>query len=421
MGCSVFESKEDLILPGKRVDVLTTNVELVSDNHFGPAEIPVAWMNREWPQAGGYPGHSMQNLALRSGPLKKVWESNIGVGSSRRNSLTSQPIVANGLVYTMDSDSQLTCFELQTGQKKWQLFVGAKHQDDTAVGGGVALSGDRLYVANGYSEILSLTADLGEEVWRIALPAPARSAPTILDGYMYVILINGQVMALDTHTGASIWTYRGVAQGSRLRGAPSPAAINDVVVVPFTSGELIALRPENGSVAWVDHLSPPLRLGGLSTVSDIRALPVIDSNIVIALSYADRLVAIDVITSERVWQKEIGGQDTPWIAGNTVFVLTKTAQVFALDLKSGQVRWVYDLPQFEDPTSKDDPLFWVGPVLAGGVLRVAGTEGRMIDINPVTGEKLGAWNIDVEPAVPMVVADETLLVLDKTGTLSAWR
>jgi outer membrane protein assembly factor BamB len=133
------------------------------------------------------------------------------------------------------------------------------------------------------------------------------------------------------------------------------------------------------------------------------------------------LVAIDSSTGERLWQKEIGGEDTPWIAGDYIFVLTKTAQIVTLDLKSGRIRWVYDLPRFEDPVSKDSSLFWKGPVLAGGVLRIAGTDGRMIDMNPETGEKLGMWSIGAEPAVPMVVADETLFILDGTGTLSAWR
>lgn len=420
--CSLFDLEKDTPLQGTRLDVLSVNPGLVVDPTLSAPMIPTAWINNDWPQIGGQPGHQMENLSLKQGPLKRVWSVDIGASGTKASPLVAQPVVANGRVYVMDSDHQLTSLDLQTGKKYWQIFVGPKLANDVGVGGGLAADGDRLYVTNGNAEILSLTADHGAEVWRAALPAPTRSAPTVLDGKAYVILIDGQVIALDETTGTILWSYRGVADGSRLRGAPSPAANADLVVVPFSSGDLTALRPENGSVAWTDHLSPSLRLGGLSTLADIRALPIITSDVVIAMSYADRMVAIDMNSGARLWQKEIGGADTPWVAGDTIYVLTKMAQVAAIHVKTGSVHWVYDLPRFDDPNdSSSSPVFWTGPVVAGGQVRVFGTDGRVVDLDPQTGRVMANWDIDDKPVVPVTIADETMLTLDDDATLSAWR
>ncbi len=420
--CSIFDLEKDTPLLGTRVDVLGISTGLAIDDNINVPNIPIAWINNDWPQRGGQPTHVMDHLALKQGPLKRVWAVDIGASGSKASPLVTQPVVSNGRVYVMDSDHQLSSIDLQDGDKKWQVFVGPKSVDDEGVGGGVAVDEDRLYITNGNGEILSLTADQGAEVWRTVLPAPARSAPTVLDGRAYIILIDGQVVAVDQETGKMLWSYRGVADGSRLRGAPSPAANADLVVAPFSSGDLTALRPENGSVAWTDHLSPSLRLGGLSTLADIRALPIVTSGIVLALSYADRMVAIDMNTGTRLWQKEVGGADTPWVAGDTVYVLTKTAQLSAMDVKTGSVHWVHSLPRFsdlDDPSST--PIFWTSPLMAGGQVRVFGTDGRVVDIDPKTGRVMIEWSIDNKPAVPVTIADETMLILDDNATLSAWR
>ena len=69
-GCSaidgMFTSEEDP-LGGERISVLELQQSLEPDSaalQGEPLTAPSAWQNEFWPQAGGYPNHAMQHLAL---------------------------------------------------------------------------------------------------------------------------------------------------------------------------------------------------------------------------------------------------------------------------------------------------------------------------------------------------------------------
>jgi outer membrane protein assembly factor BamB len=419
-GCSLFDKAEDLPLPGTRVNALPMKIADMDTGAISAFVLPDVWRNDMWPQAGGFPGHSMQNLALAPA-VTKHWSMDIGQGATKEAPLTAQPVVAGGRVYTLDSHGQLSALRAASGKQDWRLYVGSRDEDDFASGGGVAIDQDALYVTNGYAEVLALKADKGQEYWRTRLSAPARSAPSVLDDRVFVMTIDGQIHALNAIDGKILWSYRGLASGAGVLGTASPAVNRDLVIAPFSSGEIVALRVENGSVAWSDNLAPPVRFGGLFSLGDIRALPIMDNGLVFAMSYGGRLVALDERTGARVWQRDIGGADTPWIAGDNIFVLTKDAQLFALDRTSGGMRWRLDLPRYDDPVSKDNPVLWSGPVLAGGRLMVVRTDGQVYDINPETGNVLGDWDVGATLATPLVVADETLYALGRNGILGAWK
>jgi outer membrane protein assembly factor BamB len=410
-------------LPGERLSVMQLQKTLEPENTALKGEgfvAPAPWTNEFWPQVGGYSNHAMQHLELAPEP-RKIWSIDIGSGSTKTNPLTAQPIIVDNRVYALDTDGQLSAFDAETGKRLWKIFVGATDEDDTVIGGGLAFSNGTLYVTNGYDELLALKPDDGTQFWRVKLPAPARAAPTILDQRVFVVTLDNRLIALDAQDGKALWTYRGVNENAGLLGAASPAVNRDIVIAPFSSGEIFAIRIENGSVAWSDNLAPPLRLGGVGGLADIRALPVMDRGLVIAMSYAGRLVAIDERSGARVWQRDIGGEETPWVAGNTLFVLTKDAQLVALGRDNGAIRWVTQLDRFEDATMREGTIVWTGPVLAGGRLIVAGSKGRMLDIAPDTGKINRSWSVKDTPAVPLSIANKTLYVLTRDGTLSAWR
>ena len=211
--------------------------------------------------------------------------------------------------------------------------------------------------------------------------------------------------------------FCGISESAGLVGGASPAANSDIVVPVFSSGEITALRVENGSVAWSDSLSSVRGFGGLSSISDIQALPVIDKGVVIAMSFSGRLVAIDERTGNRVWQREIGGTETPWVAGNHIFVLSSENQLVALGRDTGSIRWVTELPRFDG----GDPVVLTGPVLAGGRLIVAGTDGVVFEVEPQSGKVLREWDAGSSVLIPPVVAGGTLYLLSEDGTLSAYR
>ncbi len=429
-GCSAMESvfgeEKEKPLEGERISILELQRNLEPDSPAleGQGYIaPAAWRNEFWPQAGGYPNHSMQHLMLAEGggELKPAWEARIGKGSTRELPLTAQPIVVDGKAFTLDTDSALSAFDAANGARLWEIDVRDPEEDDPVIGGGVSYSRGVLYVTNGYDELLAINPANGELFWRVPLPAPSRAAPTVMDDRIFVSTLDNRLIAMSVENGATLWEYTGLSESAGLVGAASPAASREIVIPAFSSGEVVALRVENGSVAWSENLASFRNAGGLSGISDIRGLPVIDKGLVVAISFGGKMAAIDERTGTRIWQREIGGSETPWVAGNHLFVISTDNELVALGRDTGVIRWVTQLPRFQDEKDREDPIFWTGPVLAGDRLIAASSDGRVAEIDPATGKALRDWHAGGSIRMAPVVAGGTLYLLGENGSLMAFR
>lgn len=410
---------DEVKLKGDRLSVLELEKGLGPDAvSGGTISLPSPWKNAFWPQAGGYPNHSMQHLSLSTSALKKVWDADIGAGGDDEIPLTAQPIMVYGEVYALDTKSKLSAFDAETGKRLWQINVGPVEDDDPVIGGGITYASGVIYVTNGYDEVLAVHPSEGEIFWRAPLSAPSRAAPTVMDNRLFVTTLDNRLQALNATNGDLLWEYIGISETSGLVGAASAAANHDIVIPAFSSGELTALRVENGSVAWDDNLANTSGYAGLSGIADIKALPVIDKGLVIAISFSGRLVAIDERTGVRIWQRDIGGTNTPWVAGDYVFVLTSENQLVALSRKSGDILWVTDIKNDE---KHDAHPYFTGPLLAGNRLILAGSDGRVLEADPTTGMIAHEWDAGTDISVPPFVAGDTLYILDDNGVLSAYK
>lgn len=425
-GCSDnwFGKKDDKApLKGERISVLDYERDLRPDENIKAvaASLGEAQSNAAWPQAGGYPSHAMGNLALSSSALKKVWSASIGAGTRKRLPLTAQPVTLGESIFALDTNSQLSAFSTQTGQKRWSVDVRDTDEEDPVISGGIAADGGMVYVTAGYDELVAVDAAKGEIKWRAPLTSPSRAAPTIAGGKVFVTTLSNSVLALNTTDGKVAWEFTGLGQSTGLIGAASPAATGDLVIPAFSTGELYALRSGNGSVAWSDSLANTTRLGGMTGLSDIRGLPVVDGNVVYAISFGGKTAAIDVNSGARLWQRDITGSKTPWLAGNRLFLISSDSQVVALDSKEGSVLWVSQLARFKNKEDKTGPIIWTGPMLAGGRLMAFSSDGRVAEINPDNGTLLREWGTGDDVRISPIIAGQTLYILGEDGDLSAYR
>lgn len=421
-GDSWFGEPEKPPLPGERKAVLDFERDLRPDENiqsaaFAPGE---EWKNDVWPQAGGYPSHAMGNLTL-GGSLKKFWSADIGEGSRSNLPLTAQPVVVGKSIFTLDTDATLSAFNAETGERRWTADVRDLEEEDPVISGGIAASEGMIYVTAGYDEVLCVEGTKGEIKWRAKLPSPSRAAPTVIGGRVFVTTMSNSILALNPADGTVQWEFSGLAASTGLIGAASPAADGDLVVPAFSSGEVYALRSGNGSVAWSDNLAGTLRLGGMTALSDIRGLPVIDGGIVYAISFGGKIAAIDLNTGARRWQKDISGSKTPWVAGNRVFLISSEGQIVGLNKEDGAVLWVSQLARFKDKEEKTGPIFWTGPMLAGGRLLAFSTDGRIAEIKPENGTLVQEWRNGESMRISPVIANGTLYVLSEDGDLIAYR
>ncbi|NWM55001.1 PQQ-binding-like beta-propeller repeat protein, partial [Escherichia coli] len=78
------------------------------------------------------------------------------------------------------------------------------------------------------------------------------------------------------------------------------------------------------------------------------AEPVIDQGRVYAVGQGGRMVAMDIATGNRMWEQNIAGISTPWVAGEWLFVVTDDARLLCLSRTSGKVRWISQLKRYKN-------------------------------------------------------------------------
>ena len=123
----------------------------------------------------------------------------------------------------------------------------------------------------------------------------------------------------------------------------------------------------------------------------------------------------------RVWDRDIGGSQGPWVAGDFVYVLDNNGELICLTRDDGRIRWIQSLPKWEDEEDQEDPIFWAGPVLAGNRLVLVSSRGQIAYVSPTDGSILSVTEEGEPMSLAPVVANNTLYTLDDAGRLTAWR
>ena len=423
-GCETIEgwfSTKKVPLAGKREDVENLRHGLVPDEGVPKVVLPPPVRNAGWPQAGGNPTHAMGHLAMAP-RIAEAWTADIGTGGGYRRKILAQPLVADGSVFTMDSDGEVSAFALANGNRQWRFDTKNEDADGYNIGGGLAVDKGTVYAVNGMRDLVALDAAKGTQRWRKSLVTPARSSPTVAEGRLFLTTIDDQLLALSAEDGSTLWTHRGLGGGTAMLGQPAPAYASGLVVVGFGSGEIVGLRADTGSTVWSDGLGSARLHSALTDFTAIRGAPVIANNLVYAIGMGGLAVAIDLPTGRRVWERQITGEDTPCVAGNWVFLVSVEQDMIALNARDGRIAWVTPLPRWGDEEKHKDPLTWYGPVLAGDRLVVTGTTEEALSVSPYTGALLGRQKMSgVASPVSPVVADGTLLVVSDDARLMALR
>ncbi len=409
-------------LPGERISILQLDKALVPDAAIADLDVrlPAPWRNTDWPQAAGFANHAMHHLEIGD-DLRRAWKISIGEGSGSETKLLSRPVVVGDRLVSMDAEAGVSAFNVANGKRIWRRELTPEGEDEGVIGGGVGIDGKTVYASTGYGFVHALSLEDGKEIWQRRIGTPIRGAPTAIGGRVFVITYDNQLHALASADGHTLWNHSGIPEDAGLIGAPSAAVGGGLVVVPYSSGELFALRLENGRMVWGDQLIRTRRLAPLSSMSEIRGSPVIDRNQVLAVSFSGRIAAIDLRSGRRIWDRDIAGMETPWVAGDFIFLVTDKAEVVCLARNSGRIRWVAQLPRYEDEAEKKDPIHWSGPVLASDRLVLVSSEGYAVAVSPYSGRMLGRIELPKGTLIPPVVADGSLYVLSDNGDLIALR
>lgn len=423
-------AEKQVPLPGRRVPVMkadeTATGALPDGVVAAPVILPEPRTNDTWTQPGGEPNNAPGHLAY-GGSRQAAWSADAGTGSSKTGRVTASPIVYNGHVFTLDADGRVSAFSNSGGSALWsavlkptakdkpspsftsQVFALGSSDGGGGYGGGLAIDNGKLFAASGYGAVFALDPSTGKVLWEKNLGVPVRASPTAAGDRVFVITAEGRFLCLSAVDGTELWATRGLPQQASRVMNVSPAVDNDIVVVPYPSGDLVALKISDGTAVWSESLTRQRTTSQLTALSD-AARPAIDNGTVFAVGHAGRMVATQSHTGERLWSINVPGTQAPCVAGDSVFVVDTGGTLMAISRKDGKIQWSSKL---SGGTS------FAGPVLAGGLLWLTSNTGQLLSVDASTGKVTGQQDLGDPVFIAPIVAQGRMYVLTDEAKLIA--
>lgn len=201
--------------------------------------------------------------------------------------------------------------------------------------------------------------------------------------------------AFDKKTGDILWMSERFAPPKDLNTYSSPViAVVDgrrQMIGGGASGKIVSLDARTGQTLWTFHLSQR----GLNTSVAIDGTTVIaahseenlDSGIM------GRVVAFDIkgakgdITGKELWRKDglQAGYVSPAIHDGLVYIADNSANLHALDIKTGEARW----------EANYGTVGKASPVIADGRIYLTEVNGNVVILDLETGKELSNVHLEV--------------------------
>ena len=363
--------------PAAEGGITTANVAL---------SLPPVRGNSDWPQRAGNALHASGNEAIGAGTAR-VFAVDIGAASDRRHRITADPIVAAGLVFTMDSRATVTG------------------------------------TTTGYGELVALDARTGGIAWRQKVDAPIGGAPTVANGVVYVVGRDAGGWAVRANDGKVLWRIFGNDAMAGVMGVTAPAVSGSTVIFPMATGQVMAVDAANGTQIWSGDVAGARVGRSIALFRDMTGDPVIVGDTVYAGTSSGRTAAFDLATGAMKWSAREGASSPVLAVGNSVFLVNDQAQLIRLDAATGTRVWAQKLPYFTAQKVRKQSKVWnhYGPVLAGNRLYIASSDGYLRVFDPNSGTLIGTAEIPGGAATAPAIAGQTLYVVSHDGQLMAFR
>lgn len=411
---------------GERISIVAFEQRVTPSERLAGQDfyLPAAQVINSWPSLGG-PTDQVVEHAAAAAEFQVAWSKSIGTGTSTKAQVVATPVSDGKLIYTMDGEARVSAFDVETGDQVWSRNLNPDiRRDKDAFGGGLVLTNGKLFVTSGFRFVSALNASDGSQIWNRTLESPVRAAPAVNGGVVVFSDVDNHMMALNQETGETVWTYQAIVEPARILRAPAPAVLDNLIIAPFSSGELVALDAASGAQVWNQVLARTTRTNALSEIRDISGRPLINNGLVYAASHSGVFAAMDAKSGQRRWVVSADSTNAPWVAGDAVYLSTLQSELMAANALSGQIYWIVDLNQGraktkkayfglgDDKKVKDLPV-WTGPILASNRLVMVNSEGEMVAFDAKTGERQQTLKLG-DPAfiAPIAVGNKLFVVTD---------
>ena len=399
-----------------RISVLSYSSDLLISTELDSKKIILSQAREVnyWSQSGQNPQNNLSHIYsdLKFENKKKILKDS----NSATN--TIQPIYFEGNLCNVSTKGFLRCLDTNTEEILFEVDLKTEFEENyDIIRGGLAYFDDQIVLADGYGQVKVFSGIDGSIIWENNINLPILSAPIIYRGYIYFITLNNKIYAMDFTTGEVKWSFQTIFDDKKSLFTGVPAAIDNIIIAPFSNGEIIAFIYDTGSILWSENVSKVSSLSNFD-IKDIAANPVISDDKIYTLSNNGKLVATNMINGSLAWSLEISGTNSPSISNMQLYVIDNESRLFCINKMSGEIYWITQLEENKNGKKSGKSNDWKGPYLINGLLYTLSTHGELLSISPITSEILSSKNIKITGiSIDPVILSKNIFIIDNNSNI----
>lgn len=244
----------------------------------------------------------------------------------------------DNLIFVANNNGRMVAIDRNSPRKGEDSIVWQTGFSERIISGPV-LDNGHLLIGTDKGHVKALDAQSGKLLWQTQLSSEVLSSAFVQGDKLFTRTGDGKVYALSRNTGEVIWTSEHQMPKLSLRGAPQVIANDEMVFVAWESGIVQALQAQSGELLWESRVAIPSGRTDLERMVDIQANLVLKDNVLYALGYHGKFVAINIETGNFLFVNEISGYRDFVVGEQVIYLVDEDDVLMALDLYSGTQLW----------------------------------------------------------------------------------
>ena len=232
--------------------------------------------------------------------------------SAKSNIYEKNLLSFDNKLFYIDDVSNIYSLDLNLSILKKFTLYKKKYFQDYLLKFSLSSDGEHLFISDNLGNVHSYDPKLNQIKWSSKLGVPFVSNLTLYKNNLYVINDNGKIYSFDSKTGNQNWSYESATNIIKNYSAFQVVVEQDNLIFSNDLGDLYCIDLIQKNLKWSVSLEANTNLTNANNLLQISKIIIKDNN---------------------------------------VFLSTNKNKFFNLNLNSGQVNWIVDLPDVSTITS----------------------------------------------------------------------
>lgn len=252
--------------------------------------------------------------------------------------------------------------------------------EDVITGGvGIDDQGSVAVIGMRSGKLIALDARTGAPRWAVEL-ASSSLTPALISGDKVIVITNsGTIFGLDINSGATVWQYATQVPNTSVRGMAKPLALDArTVLIGGADGRIHALDTMTGAPVWTRRVGLAMGSGEIDQLRDVNGTPTVVDHYLYAASYSGQLTGFDMTTGRTMFVSELSSTKKLTTLADAVIGSSTDGDVVAFNRLTGEKLWGNHDLKYRGLTNPVTIGSYIAVGDADGVVHILNNQGQIV-------------------------------------------